>query len=496
MISKKTPSTNKIKRIDVDGLFGVHSYSITLPSDSGFSLLIGPNGIGKTTILKMAEFLVDPFDASPLSIFQTQFRALKLTFEDGKSISAKKEGRYSKRQKIRFCLLSSPDASELSSVNKLSDFLLKRNISKAGKTAKINKGFLEFFQNFIYVFGDTDSLYIYHWLSNFSLTESNAFTVLGTYVYRHETCRFFSAEHIDDACFLSFSFKRYASYIENGYSCPDFRPRFSYLKMHLSGREYGKELCLFQKQFCFSLDFLEKVYSHYLSIAGRWHGWPETFLTNHNRTLLSQIKNQNLAFFCGKNFPGLGDIDGLFSIDHQTKIGTIDDYLGSGFSDQTSVLEHMKVEAGGFQDFLEVMDRFSEACKDMIASVSKMGLGRVSKTLSFTKNGTFVFKPVEGRSFGFSGLSTGEKNYVALLFSVIFESMFLSMRKRQSIFLIDEPEISMHVGMQEDFSAKLQRICAETGCQIICATHSPYMAVGDPNLFAKLDYHFPEGQKK
>ena len=50
----------------------------------------------------------------------------------------------------------------------------------------------------------------------------------------------------------------------------------------------------------------------------------------------------------------------------------------------------------------------------------------------------------------------------------------------------------MHIEMQKDFSRKMRDICKQTGCQIICATHSPFLADGDERLFVDFQYHFPK----
>lgn len=151
------------------------------------------------------------------------------------------------------------------------------------------------------------------------------------------------------------------------------------------------------------------------------------------------------------------------------------------------------ISAMQFSDLLLMMRAFTLALQKLQSNVSDMGRGRVSKALSFTNTGKLVFKPVAGSSFGFEKLSTGEKNYLVLLMNILFEStMAKSLDRRSAIYLIDEPEISMHIEMQKELSRKLREICDETGCQIICATHSPFLADGDERLFADFQYHFPK----
>lgn len=64
-------------------------------------------------------------------------------------------------------------------------------------------------------------------------------------------------------------------------------------------------------------------------------------------------------------------------------------------------------------------------------------------------------------------LSSGEKNWLLLHFYLIFFT------NNNSIILIDEPEVSMHVDWQHSFANNIVEICKEKNIQIIIATHSP-----------------------
>ena len=64
-------------------------------------------------------------------------------------------------------------------------------------------------------------------------------------------------------------------------------------------------------------------------------------------------------------------------------------------------------------------------------------------------------------------LSSGEKNWLLLHFYLIFFT------NNNSIILIDEPEVSMHVDWQHSFANNIMEICKEKNIQIIIATHSP-----------------------
>lgn len=96
-----------------------------------------------------------------------------------------------------------------------------------------------------------------------------------------------------------------------------------------------------------------------------------------------------------------------------------------------------------------------------------------------------------GRDFGASvsrdkqkltleGLSSGEKHEFIMLFKLIFET------PANSLVLIDEPEISLHVVWQLEFMSDLRRIQSANPFQSIIATHSPQVFQGVRHLLVDL----------
>ncbi len=66
-----------------------------------------------------------------------------------------------------------------------------------------------------------------------------------------------------------------------------------------------------------------------------------------------------------------------------------------------------------------------------------------------------------------SSLSSGEQHEVVLLYELLFKV------KPNTLILIDEPELSLHVAWQHNFLRDLQKIIALTSLDILIATHSP-----------------------
>ena len=82
------PQLRRLQHVEVDGLFGIYDHRFDLDLDSRVTLLHGPNGVGKTTILKMVDALL----TERFGYFRTiPFNRLMLGFQDGAELEVRKE---------------------------------------------------------------------------------------------------------------------------------------------------------------------------------------------------------------------------------------------------------------------------------------------------------------------------------------------------------------------------------------------------------------------
>lgn len=96
------------------------------------------------------------------------------------------------------------------------------------------------------------------------------------------------------------------------------------------------------------------------------------------------------------------------------------------------------------------------------------------KEMSFDKDKGFVFKINHNQYSSTSqetilptDLSSGEQHELVLLYELLFKV------QPNSLVLIDEPELSLHVGWQTQFLKDLQEIAELADLNILMATHSP-----------------------
>ena len=134
-------------------------------------------------------------------------------------------------------------------------------------------------------------------------------------------------------------------------------------------------------------------------------------------------------------------------------------------------------------DFNEKLDAFTGLQKQIEALVEIVGLKLRRKKFIIDRQLGFVFETtdVPPRKLSVSDLSSGEQHQIVLFYELIFSSAGIS------LFLIDEPEISLHVEWQRSFLSDLQKIQKLTGSSFLIATHSPQVINNRRDLAVALD---------
>jgi predicted ATP-binding protein involved in virulence len=90
------------------------------------------------------------------------------------------------------------------------------------------------------------------------------------------------------------------------------------------------------------------------------------------------------------------------------------------------------------------------------------------KNLSIDKKRGFVFtSTISGKDIPLSGLSSGEQHELVLFFQLLFTT------EPNSLLLIDEPEISLHISWQKELINDLRQVIRINNLSVIIATHSP-----------------------
>jgi ABC-type uncharacterized transport system ATPase subunit len=91
----------------------------------------------------------------------------------------------------------------------------------------------------------------------------------------------------------------------------------------------------------------------------------------------------------------------------------------------------------------------------------------LQKTIAVNRTEGFIARSRDGRPLDLSGLSSGEQHELVLLHELLFRA------KPNTLILIDEPELSLHIAWQQQFLRDLLQITRLASLTALVATHSP-----------------------
>lgn len=149
------------------------------------------------------------------------------------------------------------------------------------------------------------------------------------------------------------------------------------------------------------------------------------------------------------------------------KLGKYDISEMKNISNVSFKEEHAKALKIYFEDFdlkYEVYKKFINQL-DMFTDMINNRLH--FKSLRITRNEGITLIDDNKNSIKLSSLSSGEKQEIVMFFELIFSV------SEGVLLLIDEPEISLHIAWQKIFMDDLERIVQMKKINVIVATHSP-----------------------
>jgi predicted ATP-binding protein involved in virulence len=144
--------------------------------------------------------------------------------------------------------------------------------------------------------------------------------------------------------------------------------------------------------------------------------------------------------------------------------------LPSTLNDSTLTSSVLPIYAEDAEQKLHVFDDIApkiELLKSIINTHFKFKLLSIDRETGFQFLSDYPGTANKPRRLLASRLSSGEQHMLVLLFELLFKV------SRNSLVMIDEPEISLHVAWQLEFLSDIQRVTELTGIDVLLATHAP-----------------------
>ena len=127
-----------------------------------------------------------------------------------------------------------------------------------------------------------------------------------------------------------------------------------------------------------------------------------------------------------------------------------------------------KVPDEKWESIIQTIKTHSKSSKDKMELFVKIINSRFyNKQIDINDTEGIKFTITGGKTLDAKNLSSGEQQILALLYELLF------IIKPDTLILIDEPELSLHVAWQQEFLRDLQDIIRLVGFDVLIATHSP-----------------------
>lgn len=452
----------KITGIKVTGLFDRLDYDIDVNNRNCVAILSAPNGCGKTTVFKLLNFTFNPQDSTLGEILGIPFSRFECHLSNGKTVALSRTAleTTSKTGKSNQMALN----LALRFFNDPVDYLL--SIEENGKSLK-QVSFSESFTS------DRRELeqgsFVYYSDPREEIDDIDYPTVLGLRRARKAFNNF-------NSLLAEMHCKTHIDFIEANRLQKNYISRSARNAMmhgvdndRIRGREVEH------------VDFLELANEEMTDLIKRCLG-------EYNRRL-AEAKNKLTAMFLNADESNEVPFENFRNrwmsyhaeLDKYHKIGLLESTETVIKADELEYAYEKKATflttyLDAFEGTIEPLQTYYEQMK-LFADIFNKRNEITGKSVLFTPNGIKIMSG--NKEISISCLSSGEKNDFVMFYRLIFNIT------KNSIVLIDEPEISLHIEWQEEYLDRLIDICEMNGLQAIVATHSPNIVNGHFDLFVE-----------
>lgn len=417
----------RIKEIQIEGLFGMFDHTITLNQEERLTIVYGINGIGKTMMFKILDYF---FNAQIEKFFDAPFNKLNFTLENGDLIEFK---RASSNFLVTF-------------LNKNLKVLAEKKINVA------RKGF--YFEDI---------------LGHIENSLKGKISHLNLMAFRKDTRNFILNNK---------------KFIYN----QDFKHKYF---NKIDEFFFGINLYFIPTQ---RLLILPNRYSSNIRKAIQEHAQDLAFIIQGKHIQYREL-SEKLELSLGKRLMNkqvktdytyqelLAEKEAVENkISRLRKVGLLPKQNGGEFEINEEMDDLSKaVISVSMQDFKTKLAIFDELYEKLELFLHILNNKRLFyKKLITSEEKGFEFVNDNGLKLSPEVLSSGEQHELILLYLLLFKV------PENSLILIDEPEISLHVVWQKEFIKDMKDIIKLRKLDILVATHSPAIINGNWDLTVAL----------
>ncbi len=431
----------KLLNLSITKLYGELDYNITFNDDITF--LYGDNGCGKTTVLNILTYIIT---GKIYELFRYDFTTMKLIYSSAQT--GKKEEIKLLNDRVNNISVSYQDNLTIIESRK---FELSRNPEEAEEAERF------YFSEYPVLKQIKDTFnYLYLPLNrngnihfDFPYNQRNRGIV-------HS--RYFKGRN-DEITLMGVESLISSAYSRRNFSLNNLNEQFSddVLKSFLDVDNIPNPEEIVQYLVRLNEVEIRQTQSDYIKVLKTLGKWDNEIIEKANLFFDSLCDYAEQAK--KTDSPGF-DLESLFKISEILKIKRV--------IEKAEKIENSKKRAmKPMEDFLDTVNLF-------------IGAPFNSKGINIERDGTVVLKTSSNKRISIYDLSSGEKQIITFFAYLVFGLP----NTNQSIFIVDEPELSLHLNWQRKFVDSIMSI--NKNVQLIFATHSPEMIGKHRNKAVKL----------
>ena len=430
------PEFRRLERIEVDRLFNVYDHRIDLKLNDRVTLLHGPNGSGKTIVLRMIDALLN----ARLSYFQrVPFSRLAIGFHDGSELALHKPATDDDLSTLKLCVNGSEEHSS------------RIDLRTDAERIAASIGHLQSHPNIPDTWIDVrggellsslELLSRYEHIVSPSIAKGDVSPMPDWFRDFLKTAN----THLIEAQRLFQSGRVHRSRLRRRYrpSVPD--------GLVSTVVEYGHD---------FRIRLADTMADYGRQSQTLDQSFPQRLITADEKMSVEMLEER------------ISDLEKKTA--DLKKIGILEETQASPIP--VGMLENIDSTQERVMT-LYVHDTTAKLAKlDALKDRSRLLLEKMNqkyrhKNIRVHREHGLVAMSDDGRRLELDRLSSGEQHELVLYYDLLFKV------PSNTIVLIDEPELSLHVAWQKKFLTDLLEIVALSNFDTLIATHSPYI-IGD-----------------
>ena len=445
----------RVARISVDNLFGVYYHDIRLNLDHRITIIHGPNGVGKTVLLRLVSNF---FRGRYLFLARVPYDCFQVSLDDGSSASVRQlpaataNTLGSERQTLQIDIVSQ-------SGTKFETFQIdvESELLRTAQRLEQMSPYIRRVDDATWIDDRVQARLSARELVDLYNDENEDEAPLPGPEWVEEFRNSVSVHLIETQRLLMLSAQpaatRFALHNQQSVSVPTVRRYAAQLQRNISST---------LRQYAAISQRLDQTFPQRLL-----SGPPTLDIDRLKEKMRSLDQNRSKLAQIGlvqENQPGLFNFENVETLDNT----------------QTNV---MTLYVNDTEQKLAALDAISHRVSLLLDIVNKKF--RHKRIMASPEHGLVAIGQ-DDNALDLSSLSSGEQHELVLAYDLLFRV------RRNSLVMIDEPELSLHVTWQRAFLPDLINIVKASEFDVLLATHSQIIAGESPELMIALTDPAPE----